>query len=240
MTHHAAKIEAMRELLSATQRDLQLVDIALADLEKGRIPVLPANDVSTEHRVSWLGAVDDLDGNDGVNIGALDVASSYGFNNVKTGTIRNQEDAAFVVTDIFVAVATGAATTTPFSFGFQEDEMLQQIAGTPSVAILPMLRLRDGSSGRSLIEGNNAQINGGSGLGMGGALEAGFVPFSAIGAFRPGLGSVFKNALFSEFTLPRKATVKVEIVNAGVLNDEPSSALGRVCVSLFGYKVYGA
>lgn len=235
-----AKFNAMRELLAATQRDLQLVDLALADLSKGRIPVSPADDVSTEHRATWLGAVDVFDGNDGINMGAFDDAGSYGFNNVKTGVIRNQEDAAFVCTNILVAIARGAATTTPFSFGFEENENFEQIAGTPAIALLPMIRLTDGSSGRSLVEGNNAQIAGGAGQGMGGGLESGFIPASALGSFRYGLGANYKDSLFSEFTLPRKATVKVEVVNAGVLNDAPSSALGRVCVTLLGYKVYGA
>lgn len=235
----AAKIAAMREMLETTRRNIQLVDVALADLSRGRIPVVPAHDVSSEHRAAWLGAVDDLDGEDGISLGRLDLATSYGFNNVKTGTIRNQEDAAFVVTDVLVAVAAGTADS-PFSSGFQENEYTY-LAALDIMGAVPMLRLRDGSSGRSLIEGNNAQINGGSGLGMGGALEAGFVPFSAIGAFRPGLGAVYKNALFSEFTLPRKATVKAEVVNAGVAGEfEVTPALIRACVTLLGYKVYGA
>lgn len=241
-----AKFNAMRELLAATQRDLQLVDLALAELSNGRVPVSPADDVSTEHRAAWLGAVDVFDGQDGINMGALNAAASYGFNNVKTGVIRNQEDAAFVVTNVLVAVAAGTAAL-PFASGFDEGENIigitPVVGGTfpVSAVLLPMLRLTDGSSGRSLIEGSNAQVAGGAGTGMGGGLESGFVPFSAIGSIRQGLGANYKSSLFSEFTLPRKATVKVEVVNAGVLPDvDAPTFLGRACVTLFGYKVYGA
>ncbi len=241
---NGAKYQAARELLEASKRDLQVVELAIEEISKGRIPVVPADDVSTEHRIAWLGAVDDLDKRDGINIGALNVASSYGFNNVKTGTIYNQEYGAFVCTDILVAVATAPSATAPlFSNGFMEDEIARVTSGgglNVGAALMPMLRLTDGSSGRALVEGNNAQLPGGSGTGMGGALESGFDPFSAIGAFRPGLGAVYKNRLFAEFTLPRKATVKVEVVNAGVSVNTPPADIGRVCVSLLGYMVYGA
>ena len=53
---NGAKYQAARDLLDAAKRDLQVVELAIAEISKGRT-LVPADDVSTEHRVDWLGAL---------------------------------------------------------------------------------------------------------------------------------------------------------------------------------------
>ncbi len=235
------KLEAASELLFATKRNLQLVDEHIALLQQGRSAVELASDVSSEHRAMWLGARDDLDHNNGIQLGAANDAASFGFNNPKTGTIRNQEDAAFVCTDILVAIA-GGTTALPFSTGFREDEYgptNQPLGG--NCVVNPLLRLTDGNTGRDLIAGTTtgtiiASADGVTQPNVNN--DRGAIPFSYISSLRPGLGSNVKNRLFSEFTIPRAGSVKATVYNLGVWSTADSSVV-RVCVSLLGYKVYG-
>jgi hypothetical protein len=240
MTDTNQKIEAARELLIVSKRNLQLIDTQIALLQEERVAVSPADDVSSEHRVAWLGAVDDADPNSpgrfrdfsGISLGDATNLLNFGWNSRKTGTIRNQEDAAFVCTNILCAVAWEADE--PF-LRVSENAFFDPSAdGTP---IYPMLRLLDGNTGRSLVTGmttgtlntgqTSAPINN----------DLGAVPFSFFTSPRPGLGLNVKNKLFSEFTIPRGGTVKAEVFNLG----DASAAAGtlRAFVSLFGYKVFG-
>ncbi len=228
-----AKLNAARDLLSATKRNLQLVEEQIGTLQEGRSAVTLASDVSTEHRVAWLGAVDVNDDQPGIDLGNLNFDEfdelgnganaywgSFGFQNAKSGILRNQEDAAFVCTDIFVALQLTSPTV-----GFSNDAILGE-------SVNPYLRLTDGNTGRTLITGMTV-----------GPLDKdrGAVPFSYLSSIRPWLGANVKNKLFSEFTIPRAGIVRAEVFNLGIpgfSTENPLSA--RAWVSLFGFKVYGA
>jgi len=228
--HHRVKLDAARELLLATKRDLQLVDEQLAILNDGRIPVMPADDVSTEHRAYFLSAVDDRDQQNGILLGAQNDPNTFGFSNAKIGYLRNQEDAAFVVTGIFGAIQiVRSSPNPPF---FIEDYADDGSFGADDSTIDPLLRITDVATGRNLVAGMSTGPF---------SLDRGVVPLSYISSIRPGLGSNMKNALFSEFTVPRSGDVRVEVFNMGVcsLSGEDSIS-SRVFLSLVGYKVYGA
>ncbi len=219
------KLEAARELLEATKRSLQLVDEQIVLLQRGREGLVLADDVSSEHKTSWLGAVDDADGLNGIRVAEADM--SVGIQNPKYGTIRNQEDAAFICTNIFVSLARGRVTDGVYVPFLQFTETVEDTVNLGE-NISCMLRLSDGNSGRSLI----------TGMSMGPKdLDRGAVSFSALSSFRNGLGANFKNKLFSEFTIPRAGVVRVEVMNVG---EEAADEVIRACVSLFGYKVFGA
>lgn len=232
-----AKLAAARDLLAATKHNLQVVDAQLAMLRNGRVPLALANDVASEHRAAWLGAVDDNPSNHASqeyeNVGVwfpVDDAASFGLANPRTATIRNQEDAAFVCTDILVASAEVDADDNLF---FSESPDLVAAPGSLGFFTFynPYLRLTDGSSGRNLITGMTV-----------GPLDKdrGAVPFTYFTGARPGIGPHVNSRLFSEFTIPRAGTVKVEIFN---LSPKPGATTGggvRFYVTLLGYKVYGA
>ncbi len=224
------KISAARELLSSTKRYLQIVDDQIATLQDGRSGVELSDDVSTEHRVAWFGAVDDTDLGDGIVLGPNNQQASHGFGNPKTGTIRVQEDAAFVCTDILLAIAFGQNVTIEGNTVFQYLQFSEDVVNSDkTLEINPFLRLTDANTGRNLINGmSEGPLDRGRGI----------VPFSYLSSFRPGLGPNIKNRLFSEFTIPRAGTVKAEVFDIGSLGT--SALIGRVCVTLFGFKVYGA
>lgn len=217
------KLEAARSLLAATKRSLQIVDEHLAVLGDGRVGLRTADDVSSEHRTSWLGAVDDLDALNGIKIGLTTDAANFGLHNAKTGTIRNQEDAGFVCTDILVALGANGTEASPF---LEFAESVDIIPGSNNVNCL--LRLTDGNTGRSLITGmTTAPLD----------RDRGAVPFSYLSSIRHGLGANQKNRLFSEFTIPRAGIVRAEIFNVGIVGG--SARTLRACVTLLGYKVFG-
>lgn len=221
-----SEIEAARELLLATKRNLQLVDEQIANLQKGRIAVSPADDVSSEHRTMWFGVVDDADGESGVNLGHGGVASNFGFGNPHGGVIRMQEDAAFVCTNILVAVGVGQDA------GDDTDNTVLQIFENESRSdVLPMLRLTDQNTGRNLINGmTHAPLD----------RDRGAIPFSYFSSIRHGLGSNVKNNLFAEFTLPRASVVRVEVFNVADFATIEITQTYRAFVTLLGYKVFGA
>jgi hypothetical protein len=91
-------------------------------------------------------------------------------------------------------------------------------------------RLTDQNTGRALVVGSTVGPF---------DRDRGAVPLNYFSSSRNGAGPTFKNSLFSEFTLPRAATVKVELYNLGVLaGGLPENDL-RAFVTLFGYRVYG-
>ncbi len=226
----SAKLEAAIELLQTTKRNLQLVDEHIERLQKGKSAIEPAADVSSEHRASWLGAVDDNDQQPGILLGQFSLATSFGFGNPKTGTIRNQEDAAFVCTAILLAVGrTPSDDSEHFEMFSQNDTAFY--SGSATRSIVPYLRLTDANTGRDLVVGMTEAPK---------DLGRGAVPFSYLSSFRSGLGSNIKNKLFSEFTIPRAGNVKATVFNLGSRVETTPDRFGRVCVSLLGYKVYGA
>jgi hypothetical protein len=172
-----------------------------------------------------FGAVDSLDGDNGIDLGSGDAVDGFGFQNPKRGIIRIQEDAAFVCTNILVAIgATEETEDSEMRLRIFEGEALDDFS------INPMLRLIDGNTGRNLINGMTT-----------GPLDKdrGAIPFSYISSYRPGLGSNVKNKLFSEFTIPRAGAVRAEVYNMGIWNGENDYTM-RAFVSLVGYKVFGA
>ncbi len=219
-----AQVAAAQELLLTTKRNLQLVDEHLAMLGDGRVAVETAQDVSTEHRSSWLGVVDDLDSLDGVEIAA---SAPIGFGNEFKGTIRNQEDAAFVCTGILFAVAAQTDDNIPPQPG-GDTEMIFFENPDADGSLMLMLRLTDANTGRNLINGSSV-----------GPLDRdrGAIPVQYVSSVRGGLGSNVKNKLFAEFTIPRAGNVKVGLFN--VAQSVPSDT-HRIFVTLLGYKVYGA
>lgn len=226
------QVAAAIDLLNATKRNLQLVDEHLKALdEDGRVPLVLASDVSSEHRTSWVSAVDDLDQLDGINMGEADLRTNYGFDNPKTGTIRNQEDAVFVCTDILVCAgfSNGANESAPIDQMFEGFGLAQPTAinfTRPEY----FLRLTDQNTGRNIMNGMST-----------GPLDRdrAIVPLSYLTSIRPGAGANVKNRLFSEFNIPRGATLKAEVYNLGDVRFA-GSEINRVFVSLLGYKVYGA
>ncbi len=232
-----AQLQAARELLTTTKRNLQLVDAQLQILQGGRVGVQSADDVSSEHRAMWQGAVDANDGSNGILIGSGDLATSFGFNNPKYGIIKNQEDAAFVCTSILVAQGFATEDSDQDVTTIVEDG--DGAAGDVSLGDNYLLRLTDGNTGRSLIAGMS------TGTVVAGMtlppidLDRGVVPFSYISSFRGGRGADYKNKLFSEFTIPRAGNVRATVYNMGVWRND-NTRIMRVYVSLLGYKVFGA
>lgn len=221
-------IVALRELVAASRRNLQLVEHSIDALQGGRVAVEPASDVASEHKTAWFGVVDDYDGQDGVFLGVIGDATQFGFVPLTQhkGLIRIQEDAAFVVTDVMVALALGER-------GFPvtaEDTLYNFEEGVDNLNVAPFLRLTDSNTGRNLITGET----------LGPAdKDRGAVPFSYFSSMRPGLGSNVKNRLFAEFTLPRASAVRVEVFNLAPFSGG-SAQFYRAYVTLFGYKVFGA
>lgn len=235
----SSKIEAALSLLATSKRNLQLLDEQIATLQEGRRAVEPADDVSSEHRTSWLGVIDDDDSSNGINlgtIGAPGAAENLGWNNPKTGKIRNQQDAAFVCTNIMLAVRLGDLS--PAADNISENANFISFSGDPLV--MPMLRLTDGNTGRNLVTG---LTTGTLAVGQTSApvdLDRGAVPFSYLSSIRPGFGADVRNKLFSEFTIPRSGVVSVEVFNLGIELGVTTNSFARVYVTLFGYKVFGA
>ena len=219
-------VQAIVDLLTATKRDLQLVDKHISALA-GRRPALDVDDdVPSEHRVAFLGVTDDNDGLRGILFSAFSDAANFGLmpNTKHTGTIRNDDDAAFVVTDVLM---TAAVITNGALLFFENPE------GPPTVSVSKTelaLRLTDQASGRSLITGMTQGPQ---------DLDRGVVPLPYLSAIRPGLGSAFKNSLFSEYTVPRGGTVRAEVFNMATATAEDTDQM-RVFVTLLGFKVYGA
>lgn len=228
------KLLAARDLLVSTRRTLQLVDDEVAKLKDSRVAVETARDVSSEHRVAWFGAVDDNDHQNGIQVFSYDEngPSPTGFGNPYRGTVRVQEDAAFVCTRIMVAMRVSYANEGAIRYpNGLFVEAPQDTGDFPFSDVL--VRLTDGNTGRNLTPGLTT-----------GPLDRdrGAVPLSALSSIRFGLGSNFKNSLFSEFTIPRAGTVRVEAFNMApqafpFLDPFPPQ---RLFLSLFGYKVYGA
>lgn len=220
---HIEKLLAARDLLVSTRRTLQLVDEELAHVKEGRVAVETARDVSSEHRVAWFGVTDDNDHQNGIKI---NVNTGGYFGDPYRGTVRVQEDAAFVCTQIMVA----RRQADPYSLGLGPfTEVPQDAIGAREADIL--IRLVDGNTGRNLTPGISTGPY---------DRDRGVVPLSFLSSIRFGLGSNFKNKLFSEFTIPRAGTVRVEAYNmvSDITLEEPLP--GRLYLSLFGYKVYGA
>jgi hypothetical protein len=238
-------IEAAREMLGATRRALQVTNECIAKLKSGRRAVSPSDDVPSEHKVAWLGAVDEdtrfplsprgrpLPGvNFGLTTGAT---TAFGWNNPKRGKIRNQEDAAFVCTDILVAVGLVVTTTggTPWL------QMLEHATDFDTTTLF--LRLVDGNTGRSLV--GEGTVYGSQPPGATQApreFDRGMISFSRFSSVRPGLGPNVKNRLFSEFPIPRAGVVDVEVYNfGGGATPTAQDAQIRAFVALLGYRVYG-
>lgn len=231
----ATQVAAARELLAATKRSLQVVDDQITVLQRGRLPIQPAEDVSSEHRVAWFGAVDSADGLNGIDLGTQNVPSAFGFDNPHRGIIRVEEDAAFVCTNVMVAIAYVTPTDSlkrPIQFMEGEgDENIPSFANTTFSIVNPLLRLTDGNTGRNLINGMTQTPK---------DLDRGAVPFSYLSSFRRGLGSNVKGKLFSEFTIPRAGTVRAEVFNMGLIQASAGdNVAARAFVTLFGFKVYG-
>jgi len=220
---HVEKLLAARDLLVSTRRTLQLVDEELAYVKEGRVAVETAHDVSSEHRVAWFGVTDDNDHQNGIK---FNVNAGGFFGDPYRGTVRVQEDAAFVCTRIMVA----RRLADPVSLGFGSFTELPQ-DGTGAREADLLIRLVDGNTGRNLTPGISTGPY---------DRDRGVVPLSFLSSIRFGLGSNFKNSLFSEFTIPRAGTVRVEIYNmvSDITLEDPLPE--RFYLSLFGYKVYGA
>jgi len=217
---YVEKLLAARDLLVSTRRTLQLVDEEIAAVKEGRTAVETAHDVSSEHRVAWFGATDDNDRENGIQINNV----ATGFGNPYRGTVRMQEDAAFVCTRIMVAVRTRV---------FGREVFIESPQDAPDADYANVLiRMTDGNTGRNLTPGISTGPY---------DRDRGAIPLSFLSSIRFGLGSNFKNSLFSEFTLPRASTVRVEafnMVSAQPLVEAQESS--RLFLSLYGYKVYGA
>jgi hypothetical protein len=225
------KLLAARDLLVSTRRTLQLVDEELAKVKDGRVAVETASDVSSEHRVAWFGTVDDNDRQNGIKVynGAFlgGPESPTGFGHSHRGTIRIQEDAAFVCTRIMVAMLVGANPERYPAGVFSESPQSSEEESISNV----LIRLTDGNTGRNLTPGITT-----------GTLDRdrGAVPLSFLSSFRFGLGSNFKNSIFSEFTIPRAGVVRVEAFNMAPQFFGENNLPERLFLTLYGYKVYGA
>lgn len=208
------KLLAARDLLLSAKHNLQLLDAEIEQLKAGRKAVALSDDSSSEHRTALFGAVDDNDGDNGIRVVGT---ASQPFGQAFTGTIRVQEDAAFVVTQILVA---GQRPVDVLGNEFME-----------SMLLLPpiFVALKDGNTGRNLTPG----------VGVGPHdQDRGAVPLSTLSSFRAGLGANYKNSLFSEFVIPRAGTIKVTLWDAAGSSDRDVEC--RVFVTLLGYKVLGA
>lgn len=230
------KLLAARDLLASTRRTLQLVDEELDKVKEGRVAVETASDVSTEHRVAWFGATDDSDHQNGIKVFSYNQTtggSPTGFGNPYRGTVRMQEDAAFVCTRIMVAMrSTAPSDSTAYPDGvFTESP--QSTEDEPYANIV--LRLVDGNTGRNLTPGiSTGPFD----------RDRGVIPLSFMSSIRYGLGPNWKNSIFSEFTIPRAGAVRVEAYNLAPrtlpFGFPVTIADGRLFLTLFGYKVYGA
>lgn len=228
------KLLAARDLLVSTRRTLQLVDEELAKVKDGRVAIETASDVSSEHRVAWFGAVDDNDHKNGIQVfsyvSGIGGASPTGFGNPYRGTIRTQEDAAFVCTRIMAAMKVSV----PGNISYPDGLFVEEPQSSPEHPYSDILvRLVDGNTGRNLTPGvTTGPFD----------RDRGAVPLSFLSSFRFGLGSNFKNSIFSEFTIPRASTVRVEAYN--MAPQAPPNIrfrwTERLFLSLYGYKVYGA
>ena len=232
------KLLAARDLLASTRRTLQLVDEELDKVKEGRVAVETASDVSTEHRVAWFGATDDSDHQNGIKVFSYSDSgggSPTGFGNPYRGTVRVQEDAAFVCTRIMVAMRVSPNLSFPAGADYPDGvftESPQSTEDQPYTNIV--LRLVDGNTGRNLTPGiSTGPFD----------RDRGVIPLSFLSSIRYGLGPNWKNSIFSEFTIPRAGSVRVEAYNLapqaaplldGKITDE------RLFLTLFGYKVYGA
>lgn len=233
------KLLAARDLLVSTRRTLQLVDDEIAKVKEGRVAVETASDVSSEHRVAWFGAVDDNDHQNGIQVFSYTKGvggSPTGFGNPYRGTIRTQEDAAFVCTRIMAVMKVNVIGGDIESM-YPNGVCLESPQSTPDYPFSDILvRLVDGNTGRNLTPGiTTGPFD----------RDRGAVPLSFLSSFRFGLGSNFKNSIFSEFTIPRASTVRVEAYNMAPqapLFEPPYDNLipERLFLSLYGYKVYGA
>ena len=225
------KLLAARDLLASTRRTLQLVDDELVKVRDGRVAVETASDVSTEHRVAWFGATDDNDRQNGIQVFDATIGSPTGFDNPYRGTIRVQEDAAFVCTRVMVAMRVNTGLEDPVEYPFGRfTENPQSNNQNPHSDIF--IRLVDGNTGRNLTPGiSTGPFD----------RDRGVIPLSFLSSIRFGLGPNWKNSIFSEFTIPRAGTVRVEAYNLA-----PQTPPGfttnneRLFLSLYGYKVYGA
>lgn len=213
------RIVAAKELLETTKRNLQLVDAQIQLLQRERPGLQLAADVSSEHRAAWFGAEDSEDNENGIDLGANATLADFGPQTPHRGIIRVQEDAAFVCTDILVAWREEGADIGQPLFAEKMEDNSNNLG----------LRLLDGNTGRSLI---NGMIEGPLDR------DRGIVPFSYLSSIRSGLGANIKNRLFSEFTIPRAGTVRVEVYKLGAVDSV--NVTSRAFVSLLGYKVYGA
>ena len=233
------KLLAARDLLVSTRRTLQLVDEEIDKVKEGRIAVQTAGDISSEHRVAWFGATDDNDHQNGILAQFTDPVSGSsptGLDNPYRGTVRVQEDAAFVCTNIMVATKVFSSLTgNDFPNGrFSEDNLgvAPGIAGDGALFTFSV-RLTDGNTGRNLTPGVTTGPD---------DKDKGAIPLSFLSSFRKGLGSNVKNSYFSEFTIPRAGAVRVEVYNLDLRLPAGFSLTSRVrlYLTLFGYKVYGA
>lgn len=225
------KLLAARDLLVSTRRTLQLVDEEIDKVKEGRVAVQTAGDVSTEHRVAWFGVTDDNDHQNGILAQFSDAAgnlSPVGFGNPYRGTIRVQEDAAFVCTQIMVTYKVFSVDEPTYPNGAFFEDVLSPFPG-----VNLFLRLTDGNTGRNLTPGVTTGPD---------DKDRGAIPLSFLSSFRSGLGSNVKNTIFSEFTIPRAGAVRVEAYNLGlpVTGSLEVETNTRLYVTLFGYKVYGA
>ena len=215
------KLEAARELLATTRRNIQIIDERIGTLQQGRPALALAADVSSEHRTAFLSAVSDVDKSNGIRIGEEGDPASYGFHNPKTGIVRIQEDAAFVCTDILVALSP-------------KPTQIVEAADSGALAsnvLNPWLRLTDVNTGRNLVSGfTTGPMD----------LDRGAIPATYLTSARRGLGLNAKNKLFSEFTIPRAGSVRVTVFNMGGDFVIGSQFTMRVFVTLMGYKVLGA
>lgn len=230
------KLLAARDLLASTRRTLQLVDEELAKVKDGRVALETASDVSTEHRVAWFGATDDNDHQNGIQVFSYTPGvggSPTGFGNPYRGTIRVQEDAAFICTRVMVAMRVTAPQQPLSAYPdgiFIEDPQSSETYPYSNIAV----RLVDGNTGRNLTPGiSTGPFD----------RDRGVIPLSFLSSIRFGLGSNWKNSIFSEFTIPRAGTVRVEAYNLAPQVTNPALEEvnnERLFLSLYGYKVYGA
>ena len=236
-------VSSLAELLASTKRKIQLVDEHIATIHGGRVAVQTADDVASEHRAAFFGAIDDGDQSPGILIGAENDVASFGFSNPKTGTVRVQEDAAFVCTDVLVAIAHAQKPTPPATPVWTFIENYFDGSGLSCINNC-FMRLVDKNTGRNLVNGMTQDLivraTNAATIKNGADLDRGAVSLSYFPSIRPGLGSNVKNKLFSEFTIPRAGAVGVELFNLGAFFDNAPVHIMRVWITLLGYKVYGA